>query len=258
MSWLFKFGAVSLFLLLAVCSSGCSSSSVTSSKGIRPVVPTTSAPAGGNPLSGASRLTLNSTIWTAGSEVTVSGGNCRSNDSGDFGITQDRNVGPEATYPFGESLLWNEVTQDGGGRWTATWVVPTVIIGPARLSGSCYDRSGAIVTSYQPQSIMIETPYRLLITPSSSVEAGGSIEVASVGGGCDQISTPEVNLWSSTSPSSLPTPDAVSGKVGGGEWTIVLPVPSDTPPGDYYVVSRCQYSRGIRVTYQPAPITVTG
>ena len=100
-------------------------------------------------------------------------------------------------------------------------------------------------STYPKVPVTVTTPYRMHVEPAGPVKPGTVLTVTSVGGGCPGIWAPVVNLWSSsTRPPDLPTPDAVYGQTGGGPtWTLVLPVPVGTVPGQYDVVGRCSYSR---------------
>ena len=91
------------------------------------------------------------------------------------------------------------------------------------------------------------------------MKPGTALTVTSVGGGCPGAWAPVVNLWAPPpGHRTKPTPGAVYGQTGGGPiWTLVLPVPLGTAPGQYDVVGRCSYLQSFPVTYEPVPVLVT-
>jgi hypothetical protein len=58
---------------------------------------------------------------------------------------------------------------------------------------------------------------------------------------------------------ALNTPQPSANTVTPDElWLTILTIPLTTPPGTYYVVARCGYSRRTAVIFAPTPITAAG
>jgi hypothetical protein len=133
-----------------------------------------------------------------------------------------------------------------------------MIIGAATVGGICEDPStGSTDFTYASTAVNVATPYHLQVEPATTVQAGTTLMVSSLGGGCDAISNPDVYLWSAAQPNALTGIGEVVGSAGGAtQWQVDLTVPSTTNPGRYAVVARCAYSRSYRITYEPVPITV--
>lgn len=203
-------------------------------------------------------LTVSSTNLTVGGPITVSGGNCAPGHIGSVALTQDPNGGPQVTYDFGEPL--GQANAGSDREWTIHTVLPAVTIGAATLGAICEDPTiGTPDFTYSSVAVNVATPYHLQVDPSTTVPAGATLTVSSLGGGCDAISNPDVYLWSAAQPSALTGIGEVVGSAGGAaQWQVKLTVPPATSPGRYAVVARCAYSRSFRTTYEPVPVTVSG
>jgi len=202
-------------------------------------------------------LTVSSTSLTVGGPITVSGGDCAPGHIGSAALTQDPNGGPQVTYDFGELL--GQTSAGSDRQWTVQTTLPAVTIGAATLGAICEDPStGTPDFTYASVAVNVATRYRLQVEPGTTVQAGATLTVSSLGGGCDAISNPDVYLWSAAQPNALTGIGEVIGPTGGGaQWQVNLTVPPTTGPGQYQVVARCAYSRSFRITYQPVPLTVT-
>ena len=172
---------------------------------------------------------------------------------------QDPTSGPQATYSSGGPLTRSTVTSNANGSWTTQVTMPADLIGPVSVGAICEDTYGRTQFTYPMAPVTVTTPYEMHVEPDGPVKPGTTLTVTSVGGGCPGAWAPVVNLWSSsTRPPNQPTPDAVNGQTGGGPtWTLELPVPVGTPPGQYDVVGRCAYIQSFPVTYEPVPVLVT-
>lgn len=188
-----------------------------------------------------------------GSQVSVSG-ECPPGGIPNIGIGQDQDAGPQATYPFFETLGRAMVRPDG--RWALTGTVPAIVIGASKVLGGCFDRYGA-ATPIAPVAVTVTTPYSLQVTPGTTARLGDSLTVASVGGGCSAIADPDVYLWSASQPNAYTGPGEVRGSTGNsGPWSVTLTIPTTISPGRYYIVARCAYSRAFDATYQPVQVII--
>jgi hypothetical protein len=250
---------ISLFLV-ALGVAGCGGSTA-GNPGARATAPRTGPPASATSAAGTgAELHLSSTSLVVGQSVAVSGSHCPAPSGGVVALVQDPTSGPQATYSSGFGpLTRNTVTSSAKGSWSTQVTIPADLIGPVSMGAICEDTYGRTQFTYPKVPVTVSTPYRMHVEPAGPVKPGSVLTVTSVGGGCPGIWAPVVNLWSSsTRPPDLPTPDAVYGQTGGGStWTLVLPVPAGTVPGQYDVVGRCSYSRAFPVTYEPVPVLVT-
>ena len=195
-----------------------------------------------------------------GQSVTVSGSHCPAPSGGVVALFQDPTSGPQATDSSGFGpLTRNTVMSAPDGSWTTKVTIPAELLGPVSVGGFCEDTYGRTQLTYPMVPVTVTTPYEMHVKPAGPVKPGTALTVTSVGGGCPGAWAPVANLWSSsTRPPNQPTPGAVYGQTGGGPiWTLVLPVPVGTVPGQYDVVGRCSYSRAFPVTYEPVPVLVT-
>jgi hypothetical protein len=244
---------VTMTICLACCACGSSNASkLRGSTG----GPTTAPASTASTVSRSVPLNISSTSLTVGEQITVGGGSCPSGDIGQTSLTQDPNGGPQVTYNYGEYL--GQTNAGPTDHWTLHTTLPGMIIGPARLVGDCLDPStGAPDITYSPTAVNVATPYRLQVEPATSVRAGATVTVSSLGGGCDSLSDPDVYLWSATQHNPLTGIGEVVGPAGNaGPWSVNLTVPATTSPGEYQVVARCAYSRSYRITYEPEPLMV--
>ena len=141
-------------------------------------------------------VSVNTTSWTVGGQVTIEVHNCDPNSNITVGLVQSPS-GPQATYPFSEF-----VTESGKpvtGAWTRVATVPAIVIGPAKLGALCNSSLGQIKTPFV--SVAVATPYRVHVTPMT-VRRGQSFAIAATGPGCGEIDEPTAVLWSQ---GSMPT-----------------------------------------------------
>ncbi len=237
---------------LSACTSG-------STAGTEPAGSARPAPTSNAPRSKiAPTIAVSSTTLQVGGQVTVSGSRCEPGFLGKVALEQSPTGGPQVSYPFYEDLGQAAVRADG--RWTITTSVPAAIIGASKLAAFCEDPSvGTAALTYRSVPVTVTTPYVLQVTPGTTMHAGGILDVGSGGGGCDAISNPDVFLWSPSAhpPDNLTGIGEVVGPTGdGGPWHVPLTVPASTEPGQYEVIGRCIYSRSIRITYEPVPVTI--
>lgn len=186
--------------------------------------------------------------------IRLSGTNCLPPDQVAVGTELD---------PPGSVILTPEVD----GSWS---IVDTVgegtDVGKVDLHADCVTNPRKIeVFSYPAVPVQVNTFRHLRVTPSTTVVAGTTLRVFSVGscpsGGVFDVfaqlqlvqrpyhpspTSYDVSTWST----SLGT--------AGGEWVTTLTVPSNSFPGKYELQAECgDYAPGFLAEYEALPITIS-
>lgn len=223
---------------------------------------TTTAPADAH-------LTISSTDVSVGEVVDVTGTGC---PAGYLGEPDLYAVGPNAPAILHQAgytdigmffLATNgnsRATVGHDGLWTMMGVVPMVPPGTAMLGGICSPTEDGDVGSpqfyYPTLSVDVTSRYRLVVEPSTTVEAGTRLTVTSVGGNCQHsFATPETSLY------SVSDMDLADGTIpvvrSSMPWKSLLTVPRGLAPGRYRPEADCVVSRGaVYDSYVPVIITV--
>jgi hypothetical protein len=115
------------------------------------------------------------------------------------------------------------------------------------------DDGSSIEFDYIPGlRVMVTTPYRLAVERGTTVNAGTAVDVNLLGGTCQGVSGPEVDLYTGA---QIKVVTATASSVSG--WQFALALPPGLMPGQYRLEADCVYSRGaVEGSYAPVTITI--
>ncbi len=203
------------------------------------------------PLPRGARITVSPEVVIVGQSIRMSGNECFPSD---YVIPDSTGTVSAAYGTYHVSIA----TPGSDGSWSA--VVPVIDaaqVGDVSVSATCVtgiDREELF--SYPAVHIEVNTYRHLHVTPSTTIRAGTTLTITSIGP-CPSQSQAQVYLQS---PDNLANgvPDGFGpDNPSGGEWSATLPIPPATAPGSYVLQATCLGDHTFLGYYSGLPITVT-
>ena len=139
-----------------------------------------------------------------------------------------------------------------GPTWSFRFKFPAAEIGSARVVASCEDPKTGRWFDFAPVAVNVRTNRYLEVGPSTTVAAGTTMTVRSVGPGCDDLSSAVVAL---RGPTIVYPAQTLTGNTHA-QWQATFALPANLRPGAYVLYADCVYSRSTTATYTPVTITV--
>jgi len=186
------------------------------------------------------RLTVSPKVVMIGQAIRLSGNECF----------------PPSDYvlpAYGET-----VTPMADGSWNAVGVVGDgAQVGIVPVGATCVTGTDkAEVFSYPAVHIRVNTYRHLRVTPGTTVSAGTTLTVFSIGA-CPSRSDGVVYLQSAVASETEVAQGFAINSSSGGEWSATLPIPQGTAPGHYMLHGQCDGDHVFLAFYNAVPITVT-
>lgn len=201
------------------------------------------------PLPPGARITVSPRVVMVGGTIQISGNDCFPND---YVVPDGAVSAAYGTYHVSITIPKSD------GSWSA--VVPVIDaseVGDVLVGATCTTGADTEqVFSYPAVHIQVNTYRHLRVTPGTTVSAGTSLNVFSMGP-CPPHSAAQVYLQS---------PDGLNNGVpdgygpdnpSGGEWAATLPIPPATAPGNYVLHATCVGDHTFLGYYSGLPVTVT-
>jgi hypothetical protein len=153
------------------------------------------------------------------------------------------------------------------GSWTISIDVPDATsLGSQEATAQCVVATDqSTIFNYPTVALQVSTFRHLRVTPGTTVEAGTTLTVSSVGacpvgsgsfGGSTGGYWAEVDLAQDPSDPAVANGTSAAQNVSGQEWTATLAVPADTTPGSYVLQGECVIQRAYLAFYNGLAITV--
>jgi hypothetical protein len=243
---------------LAACSTA---SSPTTSRHIQSSVPYTMATVTTIPVNNSAHLAVSSTQLTVGKQITVSGTGCPAGSSGTVDLSQTLNDANFDPLDDGNGAIRQPPTAPVvNGSWTVSMAVPMLEEGSAVVTGSCgtaTESSGTTRFRYPNVPVTVVLADHLTALPSTTVNAGTTLTVSPVNGGCD----PGAPYVTFDDPTGASAPVFGNPTIGAGHrlrFPVTIVVPPSTRPGTYRVDAFCSVDNFHTYSgaYQPLTITV--
>ena len=192
------------------------------------------------PLPPGARITVSPKVVMIGQSIRLSGNDCF----------------PPTDYVL--PAYGDAVTPKPDGSWSAGGVVGDgAQVGFVPVSAACVTGADkAEVFSYPAVHIQVKTYRHLRVTPGTTVSAGTTLTVFSIGA-CPSRSEGDVYLQSAVAPETDVAQSFAINSSSGGEWSATLPIPQGTAPGHYMLHGQCDGDHVFLAFYSAVPITVT-
>jgi hypothetical protein len=140
-------------------------------------------------------------------------------------------------------------------------------LGPEDVGATCVVAiDSATIFDYPPVPIEVTTVRHLQVSPGTTVTAGTTLTVSSVGPcpvGAGSSGGPTGGYWGQVELApdldgyGIAYGTSVEQNVSGREWSATILIPPDTTPGSYVLIGQCVIQRAVLASYNPLAITVT-